>query len=85
MAVNADWISRYRAADSAFLTALEDLNALRQQYDALDLGNALQEEDFTGANADITKEDVTAAVASVEAITGFVDQGHDSNLYRLKV
>jgi hypothetical protein len=84
MAVNSDWISRYRSADTAFLTALEDLQALRQQYDALDLGSTLTDDDFTG-HPDITKADVTAAVASVEAIGGFIDQGHDSNLYRLKV
>jgi hypothetical protein len=85
MANPSDFVSRYRAATTAWLTALEDLNALRQQYDALDYGNTLPPEAFEGSNSDITKEQLVAGVGSIEAITGFVDTGHDSNLYALKV
>ena len=85
MASGSDFVSRYRAAVTAWLTSLEDLNALRQQYDALDYGSTLPPESFEGANGDITKEQLVAAVGSVEAITGFVDTGHDSNLYALKI
>lgn len=84
MAIAADFISRYRTSTTLFLTALNELLAARQQYDALDYGNTLTDEDFTGANADLTKADLVAAVGSVEAIAGFVDAGHDTNLYKLK-
>ena len=85
MAVDADWISRYRGQVTAWLNALEDLLALRKQYDALDYGNTLTEEDFAGANGDIDLAQLTAAVGSIEAIDGFTQAGHYTNLYHLKV
>lgn len=84
MAVSADWISRYRQSTTAWLTALNELLALREQYDALDYGSTLTDEDFAGANVDITKADLVAAVGSVEALNTVFQQGHDTNLYRLK-
>jgi hypothetical protein len=84
MAVDADWISRYRAATTAWLTALEDLNALREQYDALDYGSTLPPEAFEGANSDITPADLVAAVGSVESLNTTFESGHNTNLYKLK-
>ena len=83
MANNSDFISRYRTETTAFLRALDALMAARRQWDALDLGNTLTEEDFVGANADLTVAELTAAVSSVEAINGFVAAGHATNLYEL--
>lgn len=85
MASNPDFISRYRIDVSAFLHALDALMAARRQWDATDLGNTLTEEDFAGANADLTVAELTAAVSSVEAINGFVAAGHATNLYELLV
>ena len=76
------WIGYYRQAVTTWLQGLNNLNALRQQWDALDYGSSLTPEDFVG-HEDITLEQLTAAVASVEAITGFVDQGHDTSLYNI--
>lgn len=85
MAVDADWISKYRSQVTAWLTALNALNALGQQYVSLDYGNTLTDEDFVGANADIVKADLVAAVASVQAIGEVTSQGHSTNLYKLIV
>lgn len=85
MANNADFISRYRSSTTAWLTALNELLALREQYDALDYGTTLTEDDFAGANSDIGKADLVAAVGSVEAINLVFGQGHDTNLYTLKI
>lgn len=85
MAVDSDWISKYRGQVTAWLTALNALNALGEQYIALDYGNALTDDDFLGANADITKADLVAAVASVQAIGDFTRSGHATNLYRLVI
>jgi hypothetical protein len=85
MASGSDFITRYRQTTTSWLTALEDLLALKSQYDALDLGNSLTEEDFAGANSDISKDDLVAAVGSVDAMNALFQQGHDTNLYRLKV
>lgn len=84
MAVPEDFISRYRAAVTSWLTALEDLNAFREQWDSLDYSNTLPDSAFDGANTDITKADMTAAVASVEALNTTFESGHNSNLYKLK-
>jgi hypothetical protein len=85
VANNSDFISRYRSHTTTFLHALDALMAARRQWDALDLGNTLTEEDFAGANADVTVAELTAAVSSVEAINGFVATGHATNLYELLV
>lgn len=83
MASNPDFISRYRQEATTFLHALDALMAARRQWDALDLGNQLTEEDFAGANADLTVAELTAAVSSMEAINGFVAAGHATNLYEV--
>jgi hypothetical protein len=85
MANNQDFISKYRQATTAWLTALNTLLAYRAQWDALDYSNTLTEEDFAGANSDIDLAAMQAAVASVEAIETFVASGHATNLYRLVV
>lgn len=85
MANNSDFISRYRAHTTAFLRALDALMAARRQWDALDLGNTLTEDDFAVGNSDLTVAEMTAAVASVEAVNGFVTVGHATNLYELLV
>jgi hypothetical protein len=59
--------------------------AARRQWDALDLGGTLTEEDFAGSNADLDKAELTAAVSSMEAINGFVMAGHATNLYELLI
>jgi hypothetical protein len=83
VAQDSDWISRYRQATTAWLHALDGLLALNGQYVALDYGNSLTEEDFAGANSDVDKEDITAAVASIDAINTLVRSGHATNLYTL--
>jgi hypothetical protein len=86
MAVDADWITRYRQATTSWLNALDMLLALKGQYVALDYGNSLTQEDLTGANADIAKEDIVAGVGSVDAINQhFLAGFHNSNLYKLIV
>lgn len=84
MAIDSDWITRYRIQVTTWLNALEDLLALRTQYDSLDYGSTLTEEDFAGANQDIDLAQLTAAVGSIEAIDGFTQSGHYTNLYHLK-
>jgi hypothetical protein len=59
------------------------LQALREQYDALAYGSTLTEEDFVPPHDDITLEDLTSAVASMEAIDGFMATGHATNLYKM--
>lgn len=78
------WIQRYREMVTGYIQALDGLNALRAQWDSLDYGNTLTEEDFA-AQPDINLPQVTAAVASIEALYGVFLQGHSTNLYALKL
>ena len=83
MAINSDWITNYRQATTRWLTALEDLLALKSQYTALDLGNALTPPDFEG-NSDIDVADIAAGVSSVDALNALFVTGHNTVLYTLK-
>lgn len=85
MANQQDFISRHRQSTTLWLNALNDLLALREQYDALDYGTTLTDEDFQGANGDITKTDFVAAVGSIETLNAAFETGHNSNLYKIKV
>ena len=85
MAVDSAWITQERQAITNLLGVLGALDTLAQQYISLDYGNSLTDEDFQGANTDIVKADLVAAVASVQAIGAFVAAGHATNLYKLVV
>jgi hypothetical protein len=79
----ANFISKYRAVSEALLSALAQEKALREQYDALDLGTVLVDGDFTGENTGISKAQFTTAVASFETIQAAATSGHRTNLYKL--
>jgi hypothetical protein len=81
----SDFVSRYRLHVTSLLTELESLNAMRAQWDALDYSTTLPPEAFEGANGDLDKAEMTAAVASIEAINAFVAAGHATNLYELLI
>lgn len=83
MANDSDWISKYRVQVTSWLTALNALLALREQWDALDYSNSLTAEDFAGGNSDIDLAKLTAAVSSIEALNATFAQGHNTNLYAL--
>lgn len=85
MAVDSDWISKYRHQVTAWLTALNALMALGEQYVALDYGNTLTAEDFIGANSDITQAELIAAVGSVQMLNTTFESGHNTNLYKMVV
>jgi hypothetical protein len=84
MASGSDFVTTYRQATTRWLTALEDLLALKSQYTALDLGSTLTEEDFAGANSDLDAADIAAGVTSVDAINALFITGHNTVLYTLK-
>jgi hypothetical protein len=84
MASGSDFISTYRSAVNRWLTALEDLLALKSHYVALDYGNTLPPEAFEGSNADITKADLAAGVTSIDAMNELFVTGHNTVLYTLK-
>jgi hypothetical protein len=82
----SDFISLYRMNISKFLDAWAELETLKKEYDALDYGTALdQEDDFVGANADITKADLVDAVGSMTTVGAAITGGfHHTNFYKVR-
>lgn len=81
----SDFISLYRMHASRLLDEVAALEALRQEWDALDYGNSLnQEADFVGENVEITKAQLADAVTSVGTISNLLGQGHRTNLYKIR-
>lgn len=85
MANDSAYVTQYRQTVTNFLQVLNTLDALRRQWDSLDYSNSLTPEDFAPPNDDIDLAALTAAVASVEAISGFVQSGHGTNLYTIVI
>jgi hypothetical protein len=88
MANNPAFVQTYRLAVTHLLARFDELRNLNAQYVALDLGTELVDHtegnpgDFDG-NADITKAEFIAGIASVDAINDLFVQGHNTNLYKL--
>ena len=66
------------------INTLNKLRALRNKYDALDLGNTLVQEDIGGDNEGIVIADITAVLGTtLEAIETTMTPGHKSNLHKV--
>ena len=66
------------------INTLNKLRALRNKYDALDLGNTLVQEDIGGDNEGIVIAEITAVLGStLEALETLMAAGHASNLHKI--
>lgn len=79
----SNFISKYRNAVDSLTAALEVERTLRRQYDALDLGNALADADFTGENVGITKLQFTTAVAAADTVQTAYGSSVRTSLYKV--
>ncbi len=87
MATNAAFINSTRGLVSTFLITLEQMDSLRKEFAALDLGTVLVDDDFIdpSPDVDITKLEFTDAIDSIIFIVDALEgSGHDTNLYRMK-
>lgn len=84
--LNENYVDRMRLAVYKLINALDDLAALKREYTARDLGTNLnQANDFKGPNLDVTKEEMVAAVGSVDALENFLTSNfHYGNLLKIK-
>jgi hypothetical protein len=87
MARPSDWISETRQRYvTALIEARDAGNALRAEWDAGNYGNTLTEEDFAGANSDVTLAEMTAVIGpTLDGLNDFFQAGHGSNLYAARV
>jgi hypothetical protein len=64
--------------------AINGLEALQKEWNALDYTNTLTADDFEGANSDLQTLEVSSVVFdTVNALRGVLDQGHATNLAKL--
>lgn len=94
-AIYSDHITRTRQATNKLLDALNELRALKLEWDALDLGNKIDDGDrkastptlgdFEGANSHLTKAEIGAVTGTtLAAIEALLKQGHATNLYKIR-
>ena len=85
-----DWAERYRQAVGRYLAALGSLLDLKREWDALDLGSA-KDEDFADTQQtlpipyDVTVQELTDSLASVQALDDEVKAKHAMHLYKVKI
>jgi hypothetical protein len=77
------FIRNYVSGVETLLEGYQKLISLKKQYDALDLGNTIQEDDFLEF-VGMTIGELKAAITSISAIETLFGQGHATNLYRMK-
>lgn len=83
MSRKSDFISEYRQLTAQLLEVQGELEQRRLEWDSLDYGNTMTQDDFIGDNASILKADLVASVSSVGAVTTLLSQGHRTNLYKI--
>lgn len=90
MAMNAterfNEITRIRAAATALAEAIEELQAVKKEWDYLDLGNVIVAGDFTDRHEGLTVTDLANVVGTtLAAIDALLVAGHGTNLYTIKL
>lgn len=80
-----DFISQTRAVSNRLIDAVNEARALRREWDALNYGETITEEAFTGDNAGLTIDDLAAFFTSMDAVEDLlVAQFHAPNYYKLR-
>lgn len=78
-------ISNYRQAVSDLILAANKLTNLRAEYDALDTGSLITDEDFVGDNAGLNRDAFVGAITVVNGILDGVSGAPKSAIYRIKL
>jgi hypothetical protein len=85
MAAKANFVSRYRASAVKLLEALEEVDAMKAEYDGLGYSASLVDGDMTGANADLTAQQFKDALGNIETFrASFFSSNFDDNVFRLR-
>ncbi len=81
----SDHITKTRQAATTLLGALDALRALRVAWDA-GHGTWITEEDFTGANEELVKDDISAvSTTTLDALGVLLSAGHGTNLEKIRL
>lgn len=81
----SDHITKTRQAATLLLNALDNLRALRVAWDA-GHGLWITEEDFSGANYELEKSDISAVSSTTfDALEALLATGHGTNLEKIRL
>ena len=84
IARQSGFVTEARQATRELWLALQKLEAMQREWNALDYDNTLTEEAFGGENAPITAQNVSDVVfTTTNAIRAVLDAGSGTNLARL--
>ena len=78
-----NYVTEVRIAVRQLWKALNDMNALKREWTALDYLNTLSEAAFQGENAGLDVEDIAAVLTTMNALWALLDTGHGTNLARV--
>jgi len=78
-----NYVTEVRIAVRQLWKALNDMNALKREWTALDYLNTLSEAAFQGENAGLDVEDIAAILTTADALWALLDTGHGTNLARV--
>ena len=78
-----NYVTEVRIAVRQLWKALNDMNALKREWTALDYLNTLSENAFQGENAGLDVEDIAAVLTTADALWALLDTGHGTNLARV--
>lgn len=79
-----DFIRNTRTQANALIDAIEELDALKAEWDARGMSTELEAEHFINNDAGLTPEDIAAIFTSHAAIKALLATGHATNLYKVK-
>lgn len=79
---NSEYYDKVRQANKALWNAINDLQELQRQWNALDYSNTLT--DGVGTNEGLTKTEIGAVVFdTANAMKAVLDSGHATNMAKL--
>jgi len=78
-----NYVTEVRIAVRQLWKTLNDMNALKREWTALDYLNTLSEAAFQGENAGLDVEDIAAILTTADALWALLDTGHGTNLARV--
>ena len=76
------FLNNFKAITNNYINCINSFNSFYAEYIALDKGNTINEDAL--AELGITKSDFTIAVSSFLAFKSLFENGHNTNLYKVK-
>ena len=80
----SDHVSKVRQAATNLLDAANALDTLRTEWDYAALGSTMPEDLAGLGHAGLLRDDIAATYTSAAAVRALLDEGHGTNLVKVK-